>query len=117
MPIPFPWSLPMSFRLRFCALPLLLAASACAPGTSDSVASGKVVSLGKQHLILQNQHDVIFLEVDEADKQNLKGLKKGENVTLLGRREVIDMGDGREKDNSEILEVVQEDGRHISLKQ
>jgi hypothetical protein len=99
----------------FLSIGLLAGISACTSSSVGEVASGKVVSLGKQHLILQNQHDVIFLEVGATDKERLKSLKKGEKITLIGKKEVIDLGDGREKENSEVHEVVKENGTHIPL--
>ena len=93
-----------------------LSLSACNAPNSNTVGSGKVVTLGQKKLILENEGEFLFLDVQASDHERLKDLKKGEHITLLGKTtETADNSSGSKSTSSEISEVVQDDGTHIRL--
>ena len=93
----------------------LCVCSGCTGNKLIAIASGKVVSVGKKNLILQDKSDVLFVSLDAIDRQRLKNLKKGEHITLLGK----DQPDGHSTDNKatslEIDEILLDNGTHIPL--
>ena len=88
----------------------LLSLGACQPANSDAMfTKGTVVSMGKTHLILDDGHSVMFLAVAESDKQRLKDLKKGDKVTLVGKKVPDD------ERSVDIEEIITPDGSHVQL--
>src|SRR5437016_6082528 len=87
----------------------VLAISFCGcqmPG--NKIASGQVVSVGKENLILKDKDEFLFVTLTKSDRAHLRSLKKGDKVTLLGK---TDIG----SNSAEIDEVLLDDGTHIVL--
>ncbi len=79
------------------------------PASNASLTQGTVVSLGQTHLILDDGKSVMFLAVDESAKERLKDLKKGDKVTLVGKKVEED------EHAMDIEEIILDNGAHISL--
>ncbi len=86
------------------------ALTACEPVSSGATQTkGKVVTMGKTHLILDDGRSVMFLAVAESDKARLKDLKKGDEVTLIGKK-------APENEKSiDIEEIIKPDGSRVQL--
>ena len=85
--------------------------SACQHPGTEQVASGSVVSVGEENIILLDGASYLFVSLHDIDKERVQCLKKGEQVTLLGHKEM----DAQQKETSEIDEIVAQDGKHIPL--
>ena len=83
--------------------------AACQP--AGQVANGKVVSVGKTNLVLKDADYVMFLPIQKIDREQLKLLKKGDDVTLIGNS-ASDDGKG-----VDVEEIVLSDGTHIPVGQ
>jgi len=92
---------------------MLLLAGCQSPG--NQLASGKVVTVGKSHLVLKDADSVMFVTIQESDRQRLKGLRKGDEVTLVGK--TAPEGEGSRDDSLEVDAVVLGDGTRIPLGQ
>ncbi|NCY26908.1 MAG: hypothetical protein EBX37_19405, partial [Alphaproteobacteria bacterium] len=104
-------------RVGFAAIFCFLSISGCQqPADTEKLASGQVVSLGKEHLIVQDGGHVMFLSVDETTKRNLAKLKKGENITLIGKKEVVEVSPGHTRQSSEVYSIEKSDGTRIALR-
>lgn len=105
-------------RLAFFTL-TLLTASGCTPQAASktgTLASGNLVSIGKEHLVMQSDDHVMFVSVDEKHKRTLNSaLKKGDRITLLGKQDVEEISPGRTRKSAEVYEIVKEDGTRIAL--
>ena len=83
---------------------------------TSELASGSLVSIGKEHLVMQSDDHVMFVSVDESSKEHLSGLlKQGDHITLLGKREVEEISPGRSRSSAEVTAIVKEDGTRIAL--
>lgn len=107
-------------RYRFFVLAsALLSLAACQPSSQamkdDKLASGKLVSIGKEHIVMQSEDHVMFVSVDEVSKRQLGSLKKGDNITLLGKREMEEISPGHSSMSAEVYEILKEDGTRIAL--
>ncbi|MBY0408165.1 MAG: hypothetical protein K2Q01_10770 [Rickettsiales bacterium] len=98
---------------------LIAGVSACqntGVAKGDKLASGSLLSIGKEHLVLQGDSHVMFVSLDEGDKRQLSGsLKKGEKITLLGKKDVEEVSPGHSRTSAEVYEIVREDGTRIAL--
>lgn len=94
--------------LLFTACSLTLAA--CEP-MPDNIThtKGKVVTMGKKHLILDDGRSVMFLAVEESDKARLNDLKKGDEVTLIGKKVP------ENEKSIDIEEIIKPDGSRVQL--
>jgi len=73
----------------------------------------KVVSVGKTHLIVDDGKSVLFVTIEESDKEHLKDLKKGDPITLVSiKSEANQAADDR---SIEVVEIITADGAHIPL--
>lgn len=84
------------------------------PAGEAALASGKVVTVGKAHLVLKDASHVMFVPLQETDREHLKFLKKDDEVTLLGKEHVAG---GDPTDAQEVGQVVLSDGTHIPIGQ
>jgi len=91
--------------IALCALALW----GCQPGASDTRTKGIVVSVSKTHLVLQDASTMMFVTITAEDKARLKGLKKGDLITLVGKTT-----EGNEH-SMDIIEVITASGQHIPL--
>lgn len=95
-------------RLLFILLPsLLLACAPPQPEPSRIIAEGVITSIQKDGFIVKDKSHFSFFEADDAAMlTRLKELKKGEKITILGK-----------KQGSDYIpeEIILKSGKHISL--
>lgn len=107
----------MRLRAAVSAIICIFSISACQPPVAaEKLATGQVVSLGREHLIVQNGPQLMFLSVDEETKRNLTGLKKGDEITLMGKKDVEEVSPGHTRQTSEVHAIVKADGSQILLR-
>ena len=92
---------------------IALGLSACAPTTTE-VGRGKVTSLGKEKLIIENKGEILFLDLSATDRARLAPLEKGEQVTLLGKKAPASDNDSS-SESFDVDEVVRANGDHIRM--
>lgn len=103
--------------MRKFALLALVPLFACHPANEhDLLAKGEVVSLGKEHLIVKDGSHVMFLSVDEVTKRSLQGLKRGDSITMFGRKEMVEATPGQRSQSSEVYAIMKDDGTRIALR-
>lgn len=97
---------------------LMTVAVACMPPEKESkydvIATGKVVKAGRNSLLLENKGSFMFVGLDPADKAVRERIKKGDEITLLGKNPGKDAAKGA---TPEIDEIVLPDGSHITFGQ
>lgn len=88
--------------------------SGCQSGMYGQVANGKVVAVGKSHLMLKDTDSVMFVNLEPPARDQLKQLvKKDDEVTLVGRP--AEEGQGSYDPSPVIEAVVLADGTRIPL--
>ena len=92
-----------------------LGLGACQNNNGNEVGHGKVLSSGPHKLILQEKGELLFVDIQDSDRERLSKLTKGEHVTLLGTTHLTDSGHGIQSETTDIDEVVRENGHHIRL--
>lgn len=88
---------------------LMALLAACAPQGGHAI-KAQVIKVGQTKLVLKDKDSVMFLPISESDRENLKGLRKDEEVTLIGHHP-----EGESEKTVDIDEIVTESGRHIPL--
>ena len=80
------------------------------------LASGHLLSIGNEHLVLQSEEHVMFVSVGEVDKQRLLTiLKKGDTITLVGKRDVEVLDTGQQRMSADVYGILKQDGTLIAL--
>ena len=112
-----------SYRVSTILLVFIL--GACQPqGKSSTIkkesgemlASGHLLSIGNEHLVLQSEEHVMFVSVGEVDKQRLLTiLKKGDTITLVGKRDVEVLDTGQQRMSADVYGILKQDGTLIAL--
>ncbi len=69
----------------------------------------KVVGVGHEHLILDDGKNTMFIEINEATREHLKGLKKGDKVIVVGSQSKSD------PDVTEVREIIKPDGVPVEI--
>ncbi len=83
---------------------------------SDKLASGNLLSIGRENLVMQSEDHVMFVSVGESDKgMLLTHLKKGDKITLLGKRDVVKDNGGQQHMSADVYGIEKEDGTIIAL--
>lgn len=98
-----------------CAVALAACLGACGgPGSTSALARGTLLSIGKEHLVLQSEHHVMFVSLDEGSKRRVAAmLKTGDRITLIGRQDTEEVSSGRR--SAEISAILRDDGTLIAL--
>jgi hypothetical protein len=105
-----------SRNLGFFTLFVMIAGCSVSGNENGRLASGNVVSIGNKHLVMQDGSHVMFVSVGEFDKQRLlKTLRKGDSITLMGKRDIKVLADGRNSTSADVYEVITSDGTRIAL--
>lgn len=103
-------------RSHMALLSVTFLLAACQPADREAhLGSGKVVSVGQEHLIVQNESKLMFVQVDATTKQSLSSLKQGDAISLWGTNEVVSSGSGSAS-SSDVHSIVKADGTRIGLR-
>jgi len=87
-----------------------LALCGCVEGSPEHVTiKGKVMKVGQSNLVMNDGTHFMFLPVAVHHKEQLKTLKKGDEVSLLGKTAADNPG------AVDIDAIVLPDGRHVQL--
>ncbi len=98
------------------ALGVVACQQAVDAGHPQKLASGNLLSIGKEHLVMQSENHVMFVSVDEINKQKLlSNLKQGDKITLMGMEEPPEKGVKGAHAQTEVVAIVKEDGTRIAL--
>lgn len=83
---------------------------------SDFLVRGEVLSISKKHVVIQGDDSVMFLPIDDHNKDMLNVLTVGADITLMGEAIRERQDSGYESRVYDVKEIVLPEGRRISFR-
>lgn len=88
----------------------------CTPNKPENVlATGKVIAMSETQMIVEGTTDVMFYPITGQYRAALSEIEVGDEVTFLGTKEIVDLGNGHTRQSSEVDAIILGDGLHLQM--